>query len=101
MKLKTECGYQFTSKLEGMITDMKTSRDTMQGFNALLAGSNEVSKEPTLAVQVLTTCSCPTSALEVEIRCRNGRTAIHVIIDSCECPNAQQLSLHPRSKRKM
>ena len=22
-KLKTECGYQFTSKLEGMFTDMK------------------------------------------------------------------------------
>ncbi|KAI8009664.1 Cullin-3A [Camellia lanceoleosa] len=25
VKLKTECGYQFTSKLEGMFTDMKTS----------------------------------------------------------------------------
>ena len=29
-KLKTECGYQFTSKLESMFTDIKTSRDTMQ-----------------------------------------------------------------------
>ncbi|PWA53082.1 cullin 3 [Artemisia annua] len=28
LKLKTECGYQFTSKLEGMLTDMKTSDDT-------------------------------------------------------------------------
>jgi len=46
--------------LEGMFTDMKTSRDTMQGFNALLAGSNEVSEGPTLAVQVLTTGSWPT-----------------------------------------
>jgi cullin 3 len=26
VKLKTECGYQFTSKLEGMFTDMRTSR---------------------------------------------------------------------------
>ncbi|KAI8012691.1 Cullin-3A [Camellia lanceoleosa] len=36
VKLKTECGYQFTSKLEGMFTDMKTSQDqdTMQGFSA-------------------------------------------------------------------
>ncbi|XP_028053255.1 cullin-3A-like [Camellia sinensis] len=34
VKLKTECGYQFTSKLEGMFTDMKTSQDTMQGFYA-------------------------------------------------------------------
>jgi hypothetical protein len=25
-KLKTECGYQFTSKLESMFTDIKTSR---------------------------------------------------------------------------
>ncbi|KAK9090708.1 hypothetical protein Sjap_023885 [Stephania japonica] len=29
VKLKTECGYQFTSKLEGMFTDMKTPQDTM------------------------------------------------------------------------
>ncbi|CAL5395071.1 unnamed protein product [Camellia sinensis] len=36
VKLKTECGYQFTSKLEGMFTDMKTSQDTMQGFYASL-----------------------------------------------------------------
>jgi cullin 3 len=32
VKLKTECGYQFTSKLEGMFTDMKTSKDTMASF---------------------------------------------------------------------
>lgn len=32
VKLKTECGYQFTSKLEGMFTDMKTSKDTMAAF---------------------------------------------------------------------
>jgi Cullin family len=31
-KLKTECGYQFTCKLEGMFTDMKTSADTMAAF---------------------------------------------------------------------
>lgn len=31
-KLKTECGYQFTSKLEGMFTDMRLSADTMEGF---------------------------------------------------------------------
>eukprot|EP01018_Ginkgo_biloba_P015329 Gb_08576 [translate_table: standard] len=60
VKLKTECGYQFTSKLEGMFTDMKTSRDTMQGFSSLLACSNEANEGPTLAVQVLTTGSWPT-----------------------------------------
>jgi len=32
VKLKTECGYQYTSKIEGMFTDMRTSRDTMAQF---------------------------------------------------------------------
>ncbi|GAV72337.1 Cullin domain-containing protein/Cullin_Nedd8 domain-containing protein [Cephalotus follicularis] len=58
VKLKTECGYQFTSKLEGMFTDMKTSQDTMQGFYASLGA--ELGDGPTLAVQVLTTGSWPT-----------------------------------------
>ncbi|KAI4346420.1 hypothetical protein L6164_007317 [Bauhinia variegata] len=58
VKLKTECGYQFTSKLEGMFTDMKTSQDTMQGFYACHGA--ELGDSPTLAVQVLTTGSWPT-----------------------------------------
>mmetsp|Transcript_33794 Transcript_33794/g.76419 ORF Transcript_33794/g.76419 Transcript_33794/m.76419 type:complete len:630 (-) Transcript_33794:160-2049(-) len=33
-KLKTECGYQFTSKLEGMFTDMAMSKETMAQFAA-------------------------------------------------------------------
>ncbi|XWS34082.1 hypothetical protein CRYUN_Cryun21dG0008600 [Craigia yunnanensis] len=57
VKLKTECGYQFTSKLEGMFTDMKTSQDTMQGF---YASHPELVDGPTLDVQVLTTGSWPT-----------------------------------------
>ncbi|KAK9110873.1 hypothetical protein Scep_018392 [Stephania cephalantha] len=55
VKLKTECGYQFTSKLDGMITDMKTSQDTMQGFHASQA--TNIGDGPTLVVQVLTTGS--------------------------------------------
>lgn len=31
-KLKGECGYQFTSKLEGMFTDMRTSKDLMEVY---------------------------------------------------------------------
>ncbi|BAU01230.1 hypothetical protein LR48_Vigan10g255800 [Vigna angularis] len=58
VKLKTECGYQFTSKLEGMFTDMKTSHDTMQGFYA--GQGTELGDGPTLSVQVLTTGSWPT-----------------------------------------
>jgi cullin 3 len=59
VKLKTECGYQFTSKLEGMFTDMKTSQDTMQGFNSMISCS-DLSEGPTISVQVLTTGSWPT-----------------------------------------
>eukprot|EP01119_Soliformovum_irregulare_P018177 TRINITY_DN5521_c0_g1_i1.p1 TRINITY_DN5521_c0_g1~~TRINITY_DN5521_c0_g1_i1.p1 ORF type:complete len:734 (+),score=232.83 TRINITY_DN5521_c0_g1_i1:107-2308(+) len=40
-KLKTECGYQFTSKLEGMFTDMKLSADTMDGFKSFLRNQSE------------------------------------------------------------
>nr|GMD29644.1 cullin-3A [Ipomoea batatas] len=58
VKLKTECGYQFTSKLEGMFTDMKTSQDTMQGFYA--THGTELGDGPSLVVQVLTTGSWPT-----------------------------------------
>lgn len=31
-KLKVECGYQFTQKLEGMFNDMKISSETMQDY---------------------------------------------------------------------
>ncbi|KAG9137444.1 hypothetical protein Leryth_019871 [Lithospermum erythrorhizon] len=58
VKLKTECGYQFTSKLEGMFTDMRTSQDTMQGFYAAMGA--EIVDGPALSVQVLTTGSWPT-----------------------------------------
>ncbi|KAI8541639.1 hypothetical protein RHMOL_Rhmol08G0077600 [Rhododendron molle] len=60
VKLKTECGYQFTSKLEGMFTDMKTSQDTMKGFYASLGP--DVTDHPQLTVQVLTTGSWPSQS---------------------------------------
>ncbi|KAI7748694.1 hypothetical protein M8C21_000343 [Ambrosia artemisiifolia] len=58
LKLKTECGYQFTSKLEGMFTDMKTSQDTNDGF--YLKHGADLGDGPSLVVQVLTTGSWPT-----------------------------------------
>ncbi|KAL0336350.1 UNVERIFIED_CONTAM: Cullin-3A [Sesamum radiatum] len=51
---------KFTSKLEGMFTDMKTSQDTMHGFYA--AHGAELGNGPTLVVQVLTTGSWPTQS---------------------------------------
>lgn len=31
-KLKVECGFQFTQKLEGMFHDMRLSADTMEAY---------------------------------------------------------------------
>mmetsp|Transcript_42504 Transcript_42504/g.51594 ORF Transcript_42504/g.51594 Transcript_42504/m.51594 type:complete len:740 (-) Transcript_42504:312-2531(-) len=56
VKLRTECGYQFTSKLEGMFTDIKTSKDTMQQFKSTAPDTGKME----LSVQVLTTGSWPT-----------------------------------------
>lgn len=36
-KLKTECGYQFTTKLEGMFADMSISKDVMEDYSSFLA----------------------------------------------------------------
>ncbi|CAK5283786.1 unnamed protein product [Mycena citricolor] len=33
-KLKVECGYQFTQKLEGMFNDMRLSEDTMRSYKS-------------------------------------------------------------------
>ncbi|KAG0053070.1 Cullin-3 [Gryganskiella cystojenkinii] len=41
-KLKVECGYQFTSKLEGMFTDMRLSIDTMSSFKEFQEKAVEV-----------------------------------------------------------
>jgi cullin 3 len=60
-KLKTEVGYQFTSKLEGMFTDMKVSADTMEGFKQWVTGLEHPPKVD-LSVQVLTTGFWPTQA---------------------------------------
>lgn len=56
VKLKTECGYQFTSKLESMFTDIKTSRDTMMDFKAREGASASTSADLDLSVQVRLAC---------------------------------------------
>ncbi|KAK9814178.1 hypothetical protein WJX72_001668 [[Myrmecia] bisecta] len=71
VKLKTECGYQFTSKLESMFNDIKTSRESMQDFKnrnrgseagtSADAGAPRPEDELELTVQVLTTGSWPMS----------------------------------------
>lgn len=84
VKLKTECGYQFTSKLEGMFTDMKTSRDTMDTF---LAATPAPPDAPSLSVQVLTTGSWPT---QPGARCNLPQEILSV----CERFRGHYLSTH-------
>ena len=53
VKLKTECGYQFTSKLESMFTDIKTSRDMMLEYKNQQRGDKGAStSDVDLSVQV-------------------------------------------------
>ena len=58
-KLKIECGYQYTSKLEGMFMDMRVSSDTQEGFRTAMGGSSKVDGIE-LSVHVLTTGFWPT-----------------------------------------
>ena len=53
-KLKAECGYQFTSKLEGMFNDMRISKDTMKGYKEEARTSGE-GERVEIDVDVLTT----------------------------------------------
>ena len=59
-KLKAECGYQFTSKLEGMFNDMQSSSDAMERFKEFLLASRISMKGVDLNVRVLTTGNWPT-----------------------------------------
>ncbi|XP_050539140.1 cullin-3-B-like [Daktulosphaira vitifoliae] len=55
-KLKTECGCQFTSKLEGMFKDMSLSNTVMDSFKQYLSGiPNSNCNNIDLSVRVLTT----------------------------------------------
>jgi cullin 3 len=59
-KLKTECGCQFTSKLEGMFKDMAISNSTMDEFKAHCPNASAHLHGVDLNVRVLTTGFWPT-----------------------------------------
>lgn len=88
-RLKTECGYQFTSKLEGMFTDMKTSTETMEGFKTFLATSADPGalEGVDLNVNVLTTGFWPTQSAT---KCNLPRT----VMQCCEVFEKYYLSNH-------
>jgi len=85
-KLKHECGYQFTSKLEGMFMDMKVSNDTQESFRLALGGSSKVDGIE-LAVNVLTTGFWPT---QVGAKC----TLPPQIARCCEVFKETYLKMH-------
>ena len=58
-KLKMECGFQFTSKLEGMFQDIHVNRDTQQEFQNWLQNSANPELPVGLEVMVLTTTYWP------------------------------------------
>ncbi|CAM1154344.1 CUL3 (predicted) [Pycnogonum litorale] len=61
-KLKTECGCQFTSKLEGMFKDMTVSNSTMDEFKSHVQSSWTNLHGVDLNVRVLTTGFWPTQS---------------------------------------
>mmetsp|Transcript_51346 Transcript_51346/g.125176 ORF Transcript_51346/g.125176 Transcript_51346/m.125176 type:complete len:748 (+) Transcript_51346:224-2467(+) len=59
--LKTECGYQFTAKLEGMFKDINTSKTIQEQFRAHLQQSPDSDRgDVDLVAKVLTTGYWPT-----------------------------------------
>ncbi|KAF6139115.1 hypothetical protein GIB67_009958 [Kingdonia uniflora] len=54
-KLKQQCGGQFTSKMEGMVTDLTLAREHQTGFEEYLNSNSHVNPGIDLTVTVLTT----------------------------------------------
>ncbi|KAJ3673348.1 hypothetical protein LUZ60_006722 [Juncus effusus] len=54
-KLKQQCGGQFTSKMEGMVTDLTLARENQSSFEEYLNSNSHVNAGIDLTVTVLTT----------------------------------------------
>ena len=59
-KLKTQCGAQFTSKMEGMVTDLQIAKDNQKEFEKWLDDDETRRPKMEFAVTVLTTGFWPT-----------------------------------------
>ena len=101
LKLKTECGYQFTSKLESMFNDIRTSQDIMANFTSSSSGGGGSSSGGRggsatggieLSVQVLTTGSWPT---QQAVQCQVPKE-----LQAC-CNAFEQFYLKTHSGRKL
>ncbi len=90
VKLKTECGYQFTSKLESMFNDIKISRESMGEFKHAMTAKG-LQLEADITVQVLTTGSWPTQAV---VKCTLPRE----LERACDAFQQHYLSAHTNRK---
>ncbi|KAG2697365.1 hypothetical protein I3760_07G102200 [Carya illinoinensis] len=74
-KLKQQCGAQFTSKMEGMVTDLTLARENQNSFEEYLHNNTNVNPGLDLTVTVLTTGfwpsykSCDLSLPQEMVRC--------------------------------
>jgi len=59
-RLKQQCGAQFTSKMEGMVTDLQLAKDNQARFVEYLSSNPEKKPQIDLTVNVLTTGFWPT-----------------------------------------
>ena len=75
-KLKTECGCQFTSKLEGMFKDISVSNTTMDEFKSYVSINNITLSGVDLSVRILTSGFWPTqnntSKCNIPLAARNA-----------------------------
>ena len=54
-KLKQQCGAQFTSKMEGMVTDLQLARDNQAAFESWMGEDDSRRPKVDFTVTVLTT----------------------------------------------
>ncbi|KAI5122284.1 hypothetical protein M0805_002364 [Coniferiporia weirii] len=73
-KLKIECGFHFTQKLEGMFTDMKVSADTMDAYKKHLA--NDKAPEIEMSVTVMTSNNWPSNLTQKPPMCNLPETML-------------------------
>lgn len=97
-KLKTECGCQFTSKLEGMFKDMTLSQSTNDEFRSHISNNQINLMGVDLVVRVLTTGFWPTQSSSP--KCTIPPQAQHAF--DCfkrfylGCHSGRQLTLQPQ-----
>ncbi|KAI5989644.1 Cullin [Pisolithus orientalis] len=90
-KLKIECGYQFTQKLEGMFQDMKISSDTMQAYRKHLENTTAPAIE--ISVTVMTSTFWPMT--------HSGATCVLPEILTKACKSFEQFYLSRHSGRRL